>query len=975
MLITNSPDIGNLEVRVIFDLTGVSPVINLTNETTANPNVSPVPPLAPLIWVLNIYSPTGTPIYESDFTTPWKDAGSGDWTTAQITDDWPRPFGQIEWSEYRVEFQVKDTVGTIYELFKSAEICRPSGNNKNYQDTFGHIKLGVETLCERSSLYISDGSSKLYQGFTGVNQESYLAVDYPRDATGTLPAPYILTTFVTDALVPFYQNGEHEATYYSIWRYDLGDNVFIDIRYTSQEAFAIQCNIDLCPIACELATLQASVDSGSCANVADAQRKIDKISPKLLQAFIGRVNPTCGINVAKLVDEMKAIGGFTCDCNTGSSGVGTAGVSIPPFLFSVNNGGGDVVASFSVTDGNVVLNIKDKHYAFTQGTDAIQLLTTIGVNTNTVNLDINLSQLAEDIYNTTAASTTLLNLFNSLVQGGGGFELTVDGKCIFNSGACNYEFTMANIPASVTNALLIGITSSDSANSRLGLNYAFNVASIAALETYLNTLGIGTYVVTDEGGGSVKIVSNTNAFALTGLLYTPTSIDQQVLAVFTSDCTGFAARSANQIVQAIIDWLCPLGDEKIYTSEDYTICYVDPTTLVKKTEVIASGELLPTFFAALLARGCNTVDFIMSLKSVNCASIQALFTPSVDIMGANDFVLATKQGACARVYPVELGTAQMKLGIFDQDYVDAFCLLQQACGGGKICKPYTVLSVSTVLDSPSSNLLALVITFEHPEAIASNIRYARIDQGGALVWSDPVQVLPGESPYSISNVDEGQYVVGVTPVYADGRLCGEVQKTTDVCGAISSFSAVYDGTDIVVTYAATSEKVRIRVQYPNGGQSTQIELAGASPVSITPPSGITGTFSVTIQSVCNESTAWYGPVSAPSVFDITPANNSTITNNASIPLALVMVSATDGGGGSSLITSVTSLPVAAVAEFYLADGTYPTITLVSLSTSVGWTASIVTAAGTYPLTGANIFENVVVSGGTGGQIVILDSSP
>lgn len=969
-IINNSPDIGTLEVLVRFDLTGTSPVINLTNQTTANTTVSPVPPLSTLIWVLNIYSPTGTPIYESDFNTPWKPAGQGAWTTAQITDDWPSPYGQIEWSEYRVEFQVKDTANNIYNLNKAAEICRPAGSSPKYKDTFGHVRLGVEVLCERSSLYISDSESKLYNGRTGVNQSSYLAVDYPRDATGTLPAPYILTTFITDALVPFYQNGEHEATYYSIWRYDLGDNVFIDIRYTAQDAFAIQCNIDLCPIACEVQALEQSITSGSCSNVADAQRKLNLITPKLLRAFIAKANPTCGIDLPALIEEIKAIGGFTCDCGATSTGIGTAGVAIPPFIFSVNNGGGDVVASFSVTDGNVVLNIKDKHYAFTQGTDAIQLLTSIGATTNTVSLSIDLDQLAEDIYNTTAASSTLLNLLNSLIIHPND-TITVNGKCIISNGACDYEFTMSSIPANTTNATILGITSSVSGNNRI-LNFAFNVSTIAALQTYLNTLGIGTWVVTSLGGGVVKAATSANNFALTGLIYTPTSIDQQRPAIFNSDCSGNSPLSTSQIVQAIIDWLCPLGAEKVTTSESYTICYVDPATATKKTEVIASGETLPTFFAALVARGCNTVDFIMSLKSVNCASIQALFTPSVNVMGANDFVLATKQGECARVYPVELLTQQMKFAAYDQDAIDAFCTLQQICAGGKVCQPFNTFILSTVLASPSANTMAIVVAFTHSEAISANIRYARIDQGN-LNWSAATQVLIGASPYTISSVDEGQYIVGITPVYADGRLCGEVTKTTDVCGAISSFSAAFNGTNIIVTYAATSAKVRIRVQYPNGGQFIGVYAAGASPVSITPPAGVTGIFSVYIQSVCNEATAWYGPVSAPAVFEITPANNSTITNNSSIALSSVLVSVTDELGGSTLISNTTSLPVSGVANFYLADGTYPTINLVSLSTSIGWSAYLVTGSGTYTLDGSNNFNDVVVGGGV--QIVILDSSP
>jgi len=967
--ITNSPDLGELEVAVRFDLTGANPVINLTNQTTANPNVSPVPDLAALIWVLNIYSPTGTPIYQSDFTTPWKDAGDGDWTTAQITAAWPRPFNQIEWSDYRVEFQVKDTAGTIYELFKSKDICRPAGNTKAWQDTFGHLtkeEFRIEVLCERSSLYLSDSASKLYQGVEGVNQSSYLAVDYPRDATGTLPAPYILTSFVTDALIPFYQNGKHGATYYSIWRYDLGDNVFIDIRYSYMAEFTVQCNIDLCPIACAIAELSDSITNGSCSNTAEAQRKLTLITPKLLQAFVAKQNPTCGIDLSALIDEIKEIGGFSCDCNTGSSGIGVAGVAIPPFIFSVNNQGGDVVATFSVTDGNVVLNLKDKSYTFTPGSGAIQLATAIGATNNTVSLVINLDDLAEDIYQTTAASTYLLNLFNSLVLASG-FNLSVDGKCIFTNGTCDLTWTLAGITGA--NAQLVFI---EVAGVMVSYPFAFNTATLAAFQTYLNSLGIGVFTVTDLGGGNVEIATNANTFDLEDLVYIDSTVNVKKLATLTKDCSSVTNKTPSQIVQAIIDWLCPLGAEKVYTSEEYTICYADPATNTKKTEVIPTASLLPTFFAALVARGCDTVDFIMSLKSVNCGSIQALFTPSAALMGANDWLMGTKLGNCARIGPVELGTRMLQLGASDQDFVNYFCALVQACGGGKICNPFTLFTVATVLDSPSSDLLSLVITFEHPDATSVNIRYARIDQGN-LNWSEPVSVLPGASPYTIPNLDEGQYTVGITPVYADGRLCSETQKSTDVCGAISSFSAAYNGTDIIATYAATSEKVRIMIQYPNGGTSSQIELVGASPVTITPPADVDGIFSATIQPVCNENTEWYGPVSAPSVFEITPTNNSTITNNATITLSAAIITATNDEG-STVVFNGTLLP-AGVGNFYLADGYYPEISLVSLISSLGWTASAVTGAGPYTINGMGVFENVTVSGGTGIAIVVVDASP
>lgn len=964
-VITTSPDLGNLEVAVLIDLTGVNPVIRLTNQTSANPNVSPVPNLADLIWVLNIYSPTGTPIFQSDFTTPWKDTGSGAWTTANITDGWPRPFGQIEWSDYRIEFQVKDTDGNIFPLNKTGNVCRPAGSNKSFADTYGHVKLDVEVLCERANLYIRDATPKLYQGVTGVNQSSYLSVDYPRDLTGTLPAPYILTSFVTDALVPFYQNGEHTATYYSVWRYDLGDNVFIDIRYVAQEAFPVQCNIDLCPIACEVAALEASIENGSCGDVEEARRKLNKISPKLFRALIAQKNPTCGINLPALIDEIKAIGGFSCDCNTTSSGIGTAGTAIPPFLFSVNNEGGDVVASFDVQDGNVVLNIKDKSYTFTQGSAAIQLLTAVGATNNTISLSVNINDLAEDIYQATASSAYLLNLFNSLVISGA-FNLDIDGKCILPNNTCNYIYVLSGITTS--NAQLVWIKVN---GTFVSYPFVFNTTNLTAFQTYLNSLAIGVFVVTSLGAGQVQIATNNNAFGLSDLVYIDSSVNVKKQATITKDCSSISSLTPTQIIQAIYDWLCPLGAEKVYTSEEYSICYIDPLTKTKKTEVIDSGSKLPTFFAALMERGCNTVDFIMALKDVNCAAIQELFGVSENQMGANDFILGTKQGNCARLYPVELGTRQMELGINDQDYLDKFCALQQKCGGGKPCLPYTTFSLTTVLDSPNSNKLGIIVTFVHPEAISSSIRYARIDQGGPLNWSVPIVVGAGLSPYIIGNLDEGQYVVGLTPVYADGRKCSEVTMNSDACGEISSFSAVYDGTNIVVTYAATSAKVRIQVQYPNGGKFIGIYAAGASPVSIAPPPDVIGTFSVTIQSVCNETTGWYGPISAPAVFNITPPDNSTITNNSSITLASVIVTA-ENELGSVVVSNSTTLAPTEVATFYLADGFYTKITVFSLSNQDGYSLYLITDSGSYvPVNG--IFENVTVANGV--QIVIIDASP
>ena len=347
MVITNSPDIGVLEVKVEFNLSGTTPVINLTNQTTANQNVSPIPVLDTLEWVLNIFSPTGTPIIQSDFNNPWK---VGVWTTEQLTNPWPNPFNQIEWSgaDYLVQFQVKDSVGNIYDLNKEGQLVRPVGNTQKTANTFGAVALTAEILCDTANIYLKDNTSKSYQGLTGVLASAYLAIDYPRDSTGVRPDPFIITSFTTDALIPFTFNARgYEATYYSIYTYDLGDNVFVTIRYTAQICFDVQCNIDLCPLACEVKSLEESIQNGSCVDVQAAQAKLNLITPKLLRAFIAKANPTCGINLPALIEEIKVIGGFGCDCYGANTGIGSS-ARTNDFIFAVNNQGGDIQASFQV---------------------------------------------------------------------------------------------------------------------------------------------------------------------------------------------------------------------------------------------------------------------------------------------------------------------------------------------------------------------------------------------------------------------------------------------------------------------------------------------------------------------------------------------------------------------------------------------------------------------------------------------------
>lgn len=181
-----------------------------------------------------------------------------------------------------------------------------------------------------------------------------------------------------------------------------------------------------------------------------------------------------------------------------------------------------------------------------------------------------------------------------------------------------------------------------------------------------------------------------------------------------------------------------------------------------------------------------------------------------------------------------------------------------------------------------------------PDYISSTIRYARIDNTNAPVYTTLNNVTA--NPFVISNVPNGQYRIYAKPNFSDGRICPEQVIETEACTGITSLSAIYNGTNIIVTYTADAgiDNVKINVLYPNGGFSSQIETTGASPVTITPPVDVYGTFQVTIQAVCDEATGWFSVASAPVTFEI---QGNTVIIQVVDPL----------GGASNRITNITGI--------------------------------------------------------------------
>lgn len=258
----------------------------------------------------------------------------------------------------------------------------------------------------------------------------------------------------------------------------------------------------------------------------------------------------------------------------------------------------------------------------------------------------------------------------------------------------------------------------------------------------------------------------------------------------------------------------------------------------------------------------------------------------------------------------------------------------------------------------------LQIQINHPQAISNTVRYARIDNTSSPAYTTVTGITNGT--YVVQNVPNGQYRIGITPIYADGRPCIEQFQDTPPCTGVVSFSAILSGGNIMVGYTinANVPNLQVNINYPNGGSfSQQYTNLGTSSITIPPPAGVYGNYSVTLQSVCDASTGFLGAATAPAIVTITQPNNSTLTNSTGG--ALGSISATAFSAGSQLLFTSPSLANTGIIHYLLPDASYTSI-VISYGSGTVASAALVTGSGTYTgvLTAGTItFNGVVASGG------------
>lgn len=672
----SSPDINILDFSVLLDMSMAIPTLSITNlSTVVNPGN--------LQWIFIVLSPNGTPIHTGDFASP--DIDSAAFTTFNFSDPIPMPFGKLEFNainKYSVEVFVKDSNGEIFNLKKAQSICKPNGNNG--KNNFGAADIHIESKCSLGKIYITDQTALLYKSLTGTKVSTSGTLSYPPDIDGNAPADFTINQM--PLLAPIQTGGDGYRVYVAhIYQYDLGDFFYVNVRYSyNNKSFPVWCNVDLCPLFCEYDKLLALVEKECDPETrGDYNKKLNLINGKLMKAVIGIVQPLCGFDVPKLIEEIKEIGGFTCDCCRPVSLSNIGAVTDAGISLAVNKLGGDAVLSWtSDGNGNFTLNYADYTYVFTicedSGSDAFEFKQTQAGYVKTTCLKVDIGILATEIVTEITNNTTLINMINSIVNQ---VQLNCNGidPMGIYSPTCDYSIQVnAAMPGDFVVSILIdGVEIPAPSNTLL--------IQDAAIASWLNSLTLGTFTASYNAGTKILTVSSTgNTHSVSALLVGGSS---ERNLKFGNTCGNICT-----ILQNIITYLANQNLLQITTGGDITVCSLDGTGHTVTT-TFPSNTTGFTLVQALATAICS-ITSLFGLRMLSSPNLKAQFAEySGGVPVSGDYALMSKNGILTKIPLEKLAVAIFALLSSDTDVKNTYCA-GSLCDSVPNCSPVTNLAVA-----------------------------------------------------------------------------------------------------------------------------------------------------------------------------------------------------------------------------------------------------------------------------------------
>lgn len=668
-----------------------------------------------------------------------------DWNSPQIAD----PSTTTEWElelpaglafsfqAYKIIGAIKDQNGTVYQTTPVIKnICEPVGLT---EQGFVDGLFDVNVNCVSNTLLVRELTNLTYNNLqpTTVTKEGVFY--YP---TGTIsPIEFSNTPFTNDEI----WTGSNRVTCTTVATYDFGDDIYVQVTYKTDSVFPVTCVDAMSTVMCCIVDLQSLYEK-NCNNPTGtyAKQQLDSISIPLM---VGLMKQYSGKDASSEAAYIRKT--LNCDCGSKSIKQNEQIPTNPAVYNIVLQGvGGTSVPSAVVTGNTKTFQIVSSIYQVVKG-DTGDLAYTITVDTATTNtvkykLTFNYTTMAGYILDAIGDSDELKSQLNALIEESGLNLSGLNGGCVIDLSNCEYVLARQFLPETNVVNIVINGTTYNAPNDTL-------VSNASAIQTWLNTLSLGTWSVSWNAGTETLLVQTNNNPNNVGTM--------EFLFEGNTNVVLFANNCANlqNILQAIIDFLCGLTSLQVALGASLSLCYIDYNDEVQ-TLNYSEGNSQAQYNAGVASVICNLANRITSLTAVTCSRLKELFpeNPLVNFNVATDKIFAVVGGNCIQLDGHQLGLAVMNSVNAYSDVKALFCAVE--CSVPGTCPDISSNNASIL----NGNIAIYGVSFTSVPS-ASQTLTVRYRVNGNLTWIVATNNLvvfangnvSGVSPYQILGLSPG----------------------------------------------------------------------------------------------------------------------------------------------------------------------------------------------------------------------------
>lgn len=642
---------------------------------------------------------------------------------------------------YKIIGAIQDADDTIYytpPAYKT--ICQPVDFNEN-----GYVPglFQITPDCRNNILKVKELTPFIY------NKQTPL---FAPTKSGTLNYPTGTISPVTFTNTPFENNviwtGNYGLNCTTVATYDLGDEVYVLVSYlTKNNQFPVSCSDVIGDLACCLTDLQnTAVKNCDTAKGERARQQQLEVMPLLLTAF---AKDRAGQDVSAEVAAIKKL--LNCDCGN-SILRQNEGDPVNPAVYGIilQGVGGTTIGTPTINGTTKTIPVISSTYQIVKGNNA-DLAWTITRDTSVTNvvkyvITFDYNVMAQYIVTAIANSTSLTQQLQALVTTA--IDVTgITGNCIIDLATTNYVASFPVFKGDNTEGIIINSTTY---LSPTGMDI---FVSVAATQTWLNTLGLGAFACTLIAHNIIiQTINNPNvinSFKITG---NGEGGSQNRIIAFVATNKGVV-----DVLKAIINYLCNITSLQVALGNTISVCdYNYAGTVVHTTYGRLTSQ--NTFNSALATAICNIIGRINSVVSIDCATIRALFSDSPNaIVKSSDRFLSVVDGSCINTSPKQVALAVIASIQAYSDVKTAFCAID--CG-----TPATCPDVSNISLAMSGNYIGIYGLTWGFAPVANQLVTVRYKLSSSSVWitaTNALNILPngnisGTTPYVITGVTSGQ---------------------------------------------------------------------------------------------------------------------------------------------------------------------------------------------------------------------------